>query len=148
MVARAPQSLHLDINVLPADFLIYLARLHQGDRTAVGYCLAQPLLGQDERCSKTLVVWHIYVEPAFRRQGIGRMILFGLKRHWERIETGVTSQEGRELCLACGFAWRRGLFNADEDAMVWEKKEAGHAKGNGEKAESRSPEEGAEREKG
>jgi hypothetical protein len=80
------------------------------------------------------LIGDIWVDPKFRRQGFGLNMIHALQKKYFRVWTGMSTPEGRELCLKAGFVINKGMFKRDIPRLEWE---APDAKGDG-----RVPEEG------
>lgn len=92
--------------------------------------------GDDHDC----VIVDMWVEPKYRRQGFGRDMINVLQQTHKRVWTGMSSPEGRALCLSMGFRINKGHYKRDIPKLEWE---ARYAKGNGRETPKGSGEEGA-----
>jgi GNAT superfamily N-acetyltransferase len=90
------------------------------------------IIGDDD---KGCLLADIWVEPSMRRMGIGRDIVRVLQSRYRRIWTGLSTPEGRELCLSMGFEIKRGIHKRDIPKLEWE---APHAGSNGKRTEKGS----------
>jgi GNAT superfamily N-acetyltransferase len=83
----------------------------------------------DDDCGCLLV--DMWVEPEYRGQCFGKDLIKILQGTYKRIWTGMSTKEGRDLCLGMGFTLNRGHFKRDVPKLEWE---ATNAKGNGNEA--------------
>lgn len=115
----------------PAFVLIFWPEQRKVD--PVGWAF---IIGDDD---KGCLLADIWVEPSLRRIGIGRDIIKVLQSKYRRIWTGLSTPEGRRLCLSMGFAMRRGIYKRDIPKLEWE---ATNARSNGKGTEETSGQEG------
>lgn len=75
----------------------------------------------DLRCCLLI---HIWVAEHLQRRGYGSAVLSLLKETCDYIMTGMSTPEGRELCLKNGFVLDRGHFDRDMPKLIWRKDHA------------------------
>ena len=63
--------------------------------------------------SSECLIMDIVVAPSFRRQGIGKFMVEGMKSMYDRMITGARTVEGKSLMERCGFTL------TDQGQFVW-----------------------------
>ncbi len=79
---------------------------------------------------KAALLMHIEIRCDMRRMGLGKSLLWSLQNVYDRIETGPSSNEGRQLCFHCGFRLMKGRSKREVDKLVW-KKDFGYGESGG-----------------
>lgn len=88
----------------PVQYVIF----DESGKTMAGYCLItasmekSAIIGGTPK--KTAAIWHIYVEPKFRKLGYAKNLLDALKIHYDHIYSFAATDEGRKVMLNNGFA--------------------------------------------
>lgn len=63
------------------------------------------------------VLWHISVAKKYRRKGFATGLIENMKSRWNEIKTDMENNDGRNLCLQCGFEEKdSGVFR-----LVWKR---------------------------
>lgn len=94
-----------------------------GSPVSVGYMVVvEPFIyGKESKVEKNIVgvdsseclIMDIVVAPSFRRQGIGKFMVEGMKSMYDRMITGARTVEGKSLMERCGFTL------TDQGQFVW-----------------------------
>ena len=109
---------HIDIMPVaqaPVRYLVW----HEDEERIVGYCLITAnirrgdhvdglinLSGGDLKTatdSKEALIWHIYVDKDYRRQGYARTLIEALKVHYDSIYSEALTPDSKKLMMATGF---------------------------------------------
>ena len=61
------------------------------------------------------LIMDINVFPQYRKNGVGKFAVDGLKKYYDRMITGAQSEEGKSLMLRCGFKI------TEQGQLVWAK---------------------------
>lgn len=75
--------------------------------------------------NKAAILWDIYIDPEYRKQGYASDMLAVIKKEFDEIKTDYITKEGKNLCLKNGFIknnqnylrliWRKEELNASQD---------------------------------
>lgn len=112
-VRNKPEHRHIefgDINLIPC--LVAIKLPDKNIQVGHGLFLHN---GVDHQA----ILWHIYVDKKYRRQGFASAILDHAKQVWEEIATDWTSGAGHDLCIKNGFQLRK----ADMLRLIWKRKD-------------------------
>ncbi len=127
MTEQKPINRHIDIipiTQLPVQYVIF----DDEGKEIAGYCLITgdvrnkktDILQLHPTAYKVAAIWHIYVDPRFRRKQYGKCLVEALKATYDEVYTQALTDEGKKLLMACGFVRQDG---EDELKMFrWEKK--------------------------
>jgi len=87
----------------PVQYVVF----EEGGKKIAGYCLitasleAPIIIGGSP--IKTAAIWHIYVDPDFRKKGYARNLISALKVTYGHIYSQGTTPDGRKLLIDNSF---------------------------------------------
>ncbi len=96
------------------------------ERDPVGFALFSPVFWPEDLCP-ALFVKEIYIQPAYRGQGLGHALMAGLarialQRQWRRLFLGVERTDARALAfyerLPGGERLKADLFGFTDDGLL------------------------------
>lgn len=112
-VRNKPEHRHIefrDINLVPCLVAIQLPN----ENVNVGHALFLHN-GDGEQA----ILWHIFIDPKYRRKGYGTALIDHAKMRWKEIATDYENENGHSFSLKNGFESRK----ADLLRLVWKRKD-------------------------
>lgn len=128
---------HVDVVPIAQAPVKYLVWYESGQRPA-GYCLITANIRSGENKAgligiggnklnttqdiKEALIWHIYVDKDYRRQGYARTLIEALKVHYDSIYSEALTPEGKKLMMATGFVVDDSTGGESVKVFRWTKK--------------------------
>jgi GNAT superfamily N-acetyltransferase len=116
-----PINRSVDIFPISDPVVQYMIYSDDGHKPA-GYCIVTARMYEHQITNKPVreaALWHIFVDPSFRRQRFGSNLLEALKATYDTIFSQAQTDEGKKLMMDSGFVREEGDL---QKVFRWTKK--------------------------